>query len=491
VAEIEFVDQTMRDGQQSLWGLRMRSGHITAVADQIDRAGYRTVEIIAGAPERLIREDKWERVDWHKKCLPNSKLRCARVAKMAGGMGIAPHCIQDLTIQTFARHGIDSFWVLDCLYDMPALKRVHQVVADTGCEIAATIMFGIAPVLTDEWFADKVHQFISWGLADTVYVEDASGILTPQRTATLMRAIVDAAGEIPVEIHCHNTTGLAPANYVEAINQGARIVHTASRPLANGPSLPSTEMTAETLELLGHSHHLDLGTLPPVAAHFERVARQEGFPVGAPVEHNVGPYLHHLPGGMTGTLKAQLADHDMSDRYTEVLREVARVRGELGHPISATPFSQFLGIQAVLNVTTGDRYSIVPDEVIQYVLGHFGDPPAPFDQNVKDRILACPAAKKFADWQPPNPSLTEIKQQYGYPGITDEELLTRYYVTPEDIAATRATPLKTNYEFLDDIDVARLTRAVMPRKRVGHFHAAIDDIEVTFNRADPDAGTPA
>jgi hypothetical protein len=121
-----------------------------------------------------------------------------------------------------------------------------------------------------------------------------------------------------------------------------------------------------------------------------RVAEQEGHLIGVPHEYNVFPYHHQLPGGMTGTLKAQLAQYDMSDRFEEVLEEIVHVRSDLGHPISATPFSQLMGIQAVLNVVTGERYGSVPDEVLVYVLGHLGQPPAPIDEDVLDRMLSTP-----------------------------------------------------------------------------------------------------
>ena len=157
--------------------------------------------------------------------------------------------------------------------------------------------------------------------------------------------------------------------------------------MANGPSVPSTEQTVENLRWEGHTTKVDLDRVRRIGAHLRRVAEQEGHPIGVPNEYNVFPYHHQLPGGMTGTLRAQLAQYDMSDRFDEVLEEIVHVREDLGHPISATPFSQLMGIQAVLNVVTGERYGSVPDEVLVYVLGHLGEPPAPIDENVLDRML--------------------------------------------------------------------------------------------------------
>ena len=183
-------------------------------------------------------------------------------------------------------------------------------------------------------------------------------------------------------------------NYMIAVELGGTILHTCSRPLANGPSLPSTEQTVANLDRLGLEHGIDETALPPVADHCERIARQEGWLVGEPAEFDTFAYKHHLPGGMTGTLKAQLAQYSMTERLPEVLEETVRVREELGHPISATPFSQLVGIQSVLNVVTGDRWSVVPDEVVLYLMEKFGPPPAPIDDGgARPRaVLAARAA---------------------------------------------------------------------------------------------------
>ena len=212
--------------------------------------------------------------------------------------------------------------------------------------------------------------------------------MKPERAKTLMPALVEAAGDVPIEMQCHNTVGVAGMNYLIGVEAGVRVLHTASGPMANGPSVPSTEQTVENLRWEGHTTKVDLDRVRRIGDHLRRVAEQEGHPIGVPNEYNVFPYHHQLPGGMTGTLKAQLAQYDMSDRFEEVLEEIVRVREDLGHPISATPFSQLMGIQAVLNVVTGERYGSVPDEVLVYVLGHLGEPPAPIDENVLDRMLS-------------------------------------------------------------------------------------------------------
>ena len=169
---------------------------------------------------------------------------------------------------------------------------------------------------------------------------------------------------------------------------------------------------ANNLELLGHTHDLDKSRFSTVADHMEAVGKAAGFPVNQYAEYNVFSIKHQIPGGMTGTLKAQLAQHGMTDRLDDVLQEVTVVREELGYPGMATPFSQLVGIQAVLNITGNERYSTVPDEIIEYALGYYGEPAAPINENILDRILSSKRAKEVMENPPDNPDIKELRARY-------------------------------------------------------------------------------
>src|SRR3954451_2249716 len=367
--------------------------------------------------------------------MPNSELRAPVCQNRIGTFGMTPDALMDLWVRTLIGHGIDCIWVYDCLYNMEDMHRLCRTIADAGGKALGAIMYGISPVHTDAWWAARVRQMVSWPSVSGIYFEDAPATLTPKRGESLIPAVLEAAGDKPVEWHFHNNTGMGAVNYMKAIELGGTILHTCTRPLANGPSLPSTEQTLENLRWLGHTHSIDESRLPAIAAHCERVARQEGHPIGTPNEYNVFAYSHHLPGGMTGTLKAQLAQYGMTERLGEVLEECVRVREELGHPVSATPFSQLIGIQSVLNIVSGDRWSVVPDEVIIYLMEKFGTPPAPISEEVRDKVLSSAHGRRFADWERPQPSLAELREQYGGSRVSDEELLLRYMVPAEDIEA--------------------------------------------------------
>jgi len=451
VAHVEIVDQTLRDGPQSLWGMRIRGGMTTAVAPLLDRAGYATIDVPSGSfftvQMRYLREDPLETLPHVLGLLPTTRSRCGVRPSSSGRYGLSPYSVMDFYVTSMARMGMQSFWIYDCLYDMPEMERLARVVHAAGAEPVPAVMYGISPVHTDHWFADRVREMVGWGVASAIYVEDASGILTPERARTLLPALVEAAGDVPVELHCHNTTGLAPVNYLVGVEAGVRAIHTASRPVANGPSLPSTEMMLVNLGAARHTHGIDVGTLPPVAEHMAAVARQEGHPLGAVDEYDARIYEHQLPGGMTGTFKAQLAQHGMEDRFEAVLAEIPQVREELGHPVSATPFSQFIGTQALMNVIANERYATTIDELALYVQGAYGPPPAPIDPDVKDRILSTPRGRELTGFTRPQKTLDEVRVEYaGTTSVSDEDLFRLHFAPPEDVEATRAAgPMRRDY----------------------------------------------
>jgi oxaloacetate decarboxylase (Na+ extruding) subunit alpha len=444
--QIQVVDQTLRDGQQSLWGMRMQAKHILPIADVIDRAGFHAVDVTGSSLMEVLtrykRENPWEGLDLIRKALPNSNLRSGSRSNCIVGFALSPNSIMELWIRTLVKHGIDSFWIFDCLFNIDQMRWLSGIVKDAGAKVSPAMMYGLSPVHTDEFFADKVRQMAQFPGVDAIYVEDAPGVLTPDRAKTLVPALVAAAGDVPIEMHCHNNTGMGSLNYLVAVEAGAAMVHTASRPLANGPSLPSHEVTFDNLRRMGYEVPVDDVALAKIAEHFVHAAAVEGYALGVPNEHSTFPYEHQLPGGMTGTLKAQLEQYGMSHRLMEVLEECATVRRELGYPVSATPFSQLVGIQSVLNIVTGERYSVVPDEVILYVNGHLGPLAAPVDPEVMDKIQSSPRAKEFADWEAPQPTLADLRKQYG--DVSDEELLLRAVVPAEDVdAMLKAGPVQT------------------------------------------------
>jgi len=219
---------------------------------------------------------------------------------------------------------------------------------------------------------------------------------------------------------------------MEGLKAGTRTLHTAVAPLANGTSNPSCETTLRNLKAEGYSHDLDTEALAEVSEHFREIAERKDLPLGKPVEYDAAYYHHQMPGGMVTTTKRQLEEIGKPELFDATLEEVTRVRAEMGYPIMVTPVSQFVATQAVMNVIYGERWSKVSNEMIRYFHGHFYEPAAPVDPEVKDKVLSGARAEKLGKLEPL--SLEGARERFGE-GISDEELLLRLTMSAEQVDA--------------------------------------------------------
>jgi oxaloacetate decarboxylase alpha subunit len=486
MARVEIVEQSLRDGQQSLWGMRMRAGQILPIATALDSVGFRVVDLTGSSIfevlVRYCRENPWEGLDLVRAAMPRSLLRAGTRSNGVVGMGLTPDAIVELWVRTLARHGIGSLWTFDCLFNLDQMEWVVGMAADAGLSVSPQVMFSHSPVHTDEYYEERVRVMAGWKGVDTIILGDEAGVLTADRAHTWIPAMRAAAGEVPLEMHFHNTTGVGALNHITGVDAGVTIVHTAISTLANGPSMPSTETTIDNLRRSGHEVDIDDTPLGEIAHHFARVAKAEGYRVGAPAEFRVAVYQQQLPGGMTGTLLNQLRTYDMEDRLPEVLEEVSVVREEMGYPVMATPFSQLVGIQALLNVVNGERYSVIPDENLLYLAGHFGPQPGPVSPEVLDRAFSSDRGKEFQDWSPPQPTITEIRHKYGET-LSDEELLLRYLIPGGDVDAMFAAgPVQRNLVPPDESPHVRWIRDLMSSTTARSLSARYGDVSVTLSR---------
>lgn len=449
MAQVELLDCTLRDGQQSLWGMRMQAGMALPVADTLDRTGFRTIDAAASSFFEVLikycRENPWEGLDLLRDAIHRTPMRGGMRGNACVSFGVTPPALMDTWMRQLNEHGVRSFWIYDVLYGVENFRRLAKIAKEYGSEVAGTVFFSLSPVHTDAYLAGKAAEIAAVPEIDTVLFYDTAGVLDVDRLRTLLPQIVAAAAGKPVEMHSNNLMGTSGLAYVEAVRHGVRVLHTATRSMANGPSVPSTESIVRNLELMGMSHTIDTALLPEVEQHFRAVGRAAGYLVDQVSEYDLFNVTHQVPGGMVGTLKAQLEQHGMTHRIDEVLAEVGEVRRELGWPVMATPLSQLVGTQAVLNVVAGDRYSLVPDEVVAYAAGHYGVPPAPVDPDVLDKIMAGARAKEIAGNPPEEPSLEELRRRHGT-GTDDDELILRALIPVHDLAAMRAAgPVRRDY----------------------------------------------
>jgi pyruvate/oxaloacetate carboxyltransferase len=433
--KIDFVDQTIRDAQQSLWGLMMRTDHIIPIAETMDRVGYRAVATVGSQAFTLqVRnhnEDPWERIRTLSGLMPGTCLRGSyQTASLSSFDLSTPRNIISLWIKRSVANGIRSFWICDYQENVERFRHFAEIAKAEGAEVVTALMYTSSLAHTKEHWAEKVQKIVSTkDCVDRIMIEDASGILTPERTRELIQTVRLNCEGIPLEFHAHCNSGLAPLCYLEAILAGVSTVHTAVAPLANGTSLPATETVVRNARRLGFESDLDEDALAAVSSHFRGVAEKEGFPIGAPREYDLFHFEHQVPGGMMSNLSRQLRELGMEHRLGEILDEVVEVRKEFGYPVMATPYSQIVGVQAMENVVSGERYKKIPDETIKYALGYYGDPVVPLDANVMDRIMNLPRTKELSDWKPEGflKSVEDLRREIG-PGLSDDDLLLRILI---------------------------------------------------------------
>ena len=451
--EIYFVDVTTRDGNQSLWDATgLKTGMVLSIAPVMDEAGFRAVDFASsinmGVSVHWHKENPWEKIRLCVRAMPNTILSFGTTGRRFIGFRRMPDSIQELVLKTVSACGIRRVWILDAAYDMEVLFKTARMAKEAGIEeVMIALPFSISPVHTDDFFAQKAREIAACPDVDIIYIKDAGGLLTIDRTRTLIPLIQQNIGDLPLELHSHCNTGLAPLCYLEAMKLGVTTFHVAVPPLAYGSSLPSALNILHNARHLGYNVKINEEALKAMSAHFQMVAAREQRPAGAPVEYDVYYYKHQIPGGMMTTLRRHLSEVRMEHRLDEVVEEVIRVRAELGYPIMVTPFSQFVGTQATMNVVTGKRYMQVSDSVLQYVAGWFGPHNAPIDPEVMDIIASLPRAKEFLNKEFDQPSVKEIRKQMGIgPGVSDEEFLLRYSMTDKEVDEMLAAgPMKLSY----------------------------------------------
>lgn len=419
--EIKIIDTTLRDAHQSIWATRMRTEHIEQMAPDFDVAGFDQVDLVApiqfDVSVRYLKENPWERVRRAHELAPNTTFRALIRSKNIAAFDFLADDVIEAWVDNLYANGFRMIGAFDGLNDIgniaPALVRAKEL----GATTFGAVSFSESPVHTDELFVNVARELIERADVDAIMLKDAAGLLTPDRVRTLVPALKEAIGGRTLEVHSHSLTGLAPLVYLEAVELGADALHTSIAPLAEGAGQPATQGIVSDLRALGYVVNVDDERVDTISRQITEIADREGKPLGRPMSYNGLHYMHQLPGGMLSNFESQLATAGLSDRYTELLHEIARVREELAYPIMITPFAQFVGTQAVLNVVSGERYKVVPNEIKKYALGYYGELLGPIEPDVLEKIIANGSAGIALEPAPIEPMLPELRRRHPDEGM--------------------------------------------------------------------------
>lgn len=359
------------------------------ILSKMDKVGYWSLEVWGGATFdtclRFLDENPWERLRIIKQHCPHTPLQMLTRGQNLVGYHHYSKDIVDHFIKASKRNGIDVFRVFDALNDIRNVKDSAEAINECGGHFEGAISYTLSPVHTLDSYVEYAMRLKELG-AKTIAVKDMAGMLTPYRTERLVKALNNEVG-LPVHVHCHYVGGMAPANYIKAAEAGAAIVDTASAPLAFGNSQPAVEMIAAALKESEYDTGIDIDLLFEIADYWEEVRKRKGFKRGISTLSHMRVYSHQVPGGMMSNLVSQLEIQKATDRMDDVLREIPRVRAEVGYPPLVTPMSQIVGTQSVFNVLTGKRWSVISKEMKDYIAGYYGKAPGKIDPKVQKLVL--------------------------------------------------------------------------------------------------------
>ncbi len=386
---LKICDLMLRDGHQSLLATRMRTDDMVPIAETIDKAGFWAVEMWGGATfdsaMRFLDENPWERVRRLKAHMPNTPFMMLLRGQNVVGYHHYPDDVLDRFVVHAHANGIDVFRIFDALNDVRNMRKAMETVNREGAHAQASICYTTGPPYSIDYFVEVANELARMG-ADSICIKDMAGLITPYAAYELVRRLKQAL-DIPIHLHSHSTSGMATTALLKAVEAGVDIVDTAISALSLTTSHPPTESMVAMLKGQERDTGLDLGLLAEISSYFGKVRRRYASFESGMFGVDVRVLQYQIPGGMLSNLVSQLREQGAEERYEAVLEEVPLVRADLGYPPLVTPSSQLVGTQATLNVTLGERYKMIPEEVRQYVRGYYGRPPAPIDAQVREKAI--------------------------------------------------------------------------------------------------------
>lgn len=429
--KIKLTETILRDGQQSLIATRMKTEDMLPVLEKMDQVGYHSMEVWGGATFdsclRYLDEDPWVRLRKIKLRVKKTPLQMLLRGQNILGYKHYPDDVLEKFIEKALTNGVDIIRIFDALNDTRNMEKAIEFTNKYGGHAQGTIVYTTSPIHDIEHYVETASKLKDLNV-DSICLKDMAGLLTPYRAYELVKKIKEAT-KLPLQLHSHNTSGMAAMTYLKAVEAGVDVIDTALSAFSSGTSQPTTETMVAVFQKTKHDTGIELQEVEELGLYFRNVFEKYQKYAGTfGVEPRV--LTSQIPGGMLSNLKNQLKEQGMLDRYNEVLEEVPKVRKEMGYPPLVTPTSQIIGTQAVFNVVTGERYSLVSKETKDYVKGMYGRPPGKIDPEVKEKILGkeTQIEGRPADYLEPEFDLT-LKKIKDF--ITKEEDVLSYILFPD------------------------------------------------------------
>lgn len=435
MAKVKIMETILRDAHQSQAATRMTTAEMLPAAKMLDDVGFYALEAWGGATFdsclRYLDEDPWDRLRTLRNAIPNTKLQMLFRGQNILGYKHYADDVVDEFCRLSIKNGINIIRIFDALNDVRNMKQAIDCTKKYGGTVEAALCYTTSKVHTIEYFVELAVKLDKMG-ADIICIKDMANLLLPYTVYELVSRIKEKV-KIPVHLHTHNTAGTGDMVNLKAIEAGCDIVDTALSPLGNGTSQPATESLVASLQGTEYDTGLDLDKLNKCTVYFRKVADRlvsDGILNSKVLSVDVNALIYQVPGGMLSNLISQLKQQNASDKLTEVLEEVPRVRADLGYPPLVTPSSQIVGTQAVLNVLAGERYKTVTKETKGVVAGEYGELPIEPSAQIIKKIIGDAPRIKFRPADNIKPELDSYKREIEEYAIQEEDVLT-YALFPQ------------------------------------------------------------
>ena len=386
---VGITELVLRDGHQSLFATRLRIDDMLPIAEKIDKVGYWSTESWGGATFdaciRFLGEDPWDRIREISKAMPNTPQQMLlRAQNLLGYRHYGDDVVRNF-VDRCAENGVGVLRIFDAMNDMRNLKTAVDQTVKVGKHAQGTISYTLSPVHTTELWIDMAKQIEDMG-AHSLCIKDMAGLLQPYVAYDLVKKLKKAI-DIPIQLHAHATTGLSTATLIKSIEAGIDRVDTSIASMSMTYGHSSTNAVVSILDHGPRKTGIDMEQLEEIDAYFRKVrpkyAKFEGSLKG--IDPRI--LLAQVPGGMLTNMESQLRENNALDRLDEVLKEIPRVREDLGYIPLVTPTSQIVGTQAVMNVLLGERYKSIAKESAGILKGEYGASPAPVNAELQARVL--------------------------------------------------------------------------------------------------------
>ncbi len=425
---VKIVETSLRDGHQSLFATRMNTEEVVKLARIYDNAGYHALEVWGGATFdaclRFLNEDPWERLREVRKVCKKTKLQMLFRGQNILGYRHYSDDVVDMFCKKSIENGIDIIRVFDALNDLRNLKQAVASTRKYGGECQIALSYTTSPVHTIDYYVQLAKEVEALG-ADSICIKDMAGVLLPEDAKKLVKAIKKES-RLPLELHSHSTAGVCEMTYKAAIEAGVDIVDTSLSPLSNGTAQPSTQALVMSLKGTKYDPKLDMDVLheaEPIMTEIVDKYVKNGLLNTKSLQVNPNILTYQVPGGMLSNMIKQLSDQDAMDKYEDVLKEIPKVRKDLGYPPLVTPMSQMVGTQSVLNILNGERYKICTKEVKDYLSGKYGKAPAKVDPKIRKKIIGDEKVIRCRPADLLKPEFEKLKKKYKDIARSDEDVL--------------------------------------------------------------------